>query len=109
MVAKIGLPIEEIKSLYGYERNPDLPLLIPSHLYCDPEHTRRGAWRGAFCALGVIHGFENSWGTFQTTISSIPRSNALRWSDAGTLCVQAGLKNMDGSDFGASTQPAATV
>lgn len=50
---------------YGYERNPDFPLLIPSHRYCDPEHTRRGAWRGAFCALGVIHGFENSWGPFQ--------------------------------------------
>jgi hypothetical protein len=49
---------------YGYERNPDLPLRIPSHEYCDPEHTRRGAWRGAFCALGVIHGFENSWGPF---------------------------------------------
>jgi hypothetical protein len=47
---------------YGYERNPDLPLLIPSHRYCDVEHTRRGAWRGVFCALGVIHGFENSWG-----------------------------------------------
>jgi hypothetical protein len=50
---------------YGYERNPDLPLLLPSHEYCDPEHTRRGAWRGAFCALGLIHGFENSWGPFQ--------------------------------------------
>ena len=50
---------------YGYERNPDLPLLIPSHRYCDPEHTRRGAWRGAFCGLNVIHGFDNSWGPFQ--------------------------------------------
>jgi len=49
---------------YGYERNPDLPLLVPSHRYCDAEHTRRGAWRGAFCALGIIHGFENSWGPF---------------------------------------------
>jgi len=47
---------------YGYERNPDLPLHLPGHAFCDPEHTRRGAWRGAFCALGVIHGFENSWG-----------------------------------------------
>jgi len=47
---------------YGYERNPDLPLHITSHRYCDSEHTRRGAWRGAFCALGVIHGFDNSWG-----------------------------------------------
>ncbi len=50
---------------YGYERNPGLPLLLPGHEHCDPEHTRRGAWRGAFCALGVIHGFENSWGPFQ--------------------------------------------
>jgi Protein of unknown function (DUF4038)/Domain of unknown function (DUF5060)/Putative collagen-binding domain of a collagenase len=50
---------------YGYERNPELELLLPNHRYCDPEHTRRGAWRGAFCALGIIHGFENSWGPFQ--------------------------------------------
>lgn len=50
---------------YGYEHNPDLPLLLPSHQYCDPEHTRRGGWRGAFCALGLIHGFDNSWGPFQ--------------------------------------------
>ena len=49
---------------YGYERNPDFPLLIPGHEFCDQEHTRRGAWRGVFCALGVIHGFENSWGPF---------------------------------------------
>lgn len=49
---------------YGYERNPDLPLEIPGHEFCGPEHTRRGAWRGAFSALGVIHGFENSWGPF---------------------------------------------
>ncbi len=49
---------------YGYERNPDLPLAFPYHDYCDPDHTRRGAWRGAFCGLGVIHGFENSWGPF---------------------------------------------
>ncbi len=49
---------------YGYERNPELPLAFPYHDHCDPEHTRRGAWRGAFCGLGVIHGFENSWGPF---------------------------------------------
>jgi hypothetical protein len=49
---------------YGYERNPDLPLNLPHHEFCDAEHTRRGAWRGAFCALPVIHGFENSWGPF---------------------------------------------
>jgi hypothetical protein len=49
---------------WGYERNPDLELLVPGHIYCDPEHTRRGAWRGAMCGLGVIHGFENTWGPF---------------------------------------------
>ncbi|MGH2559924.1 MAG: DUF4038 domain-containing protein [Thermomicrobiales bacterium] len=49
---------------YGYERNPDLPLLMPSHEWCNAEHTRRGAWRGAFRGLGVVHGFENSWGPF---------------------------------------------
>lgn len=47
---------------WGYERNPNFDLKIPGHLYCDAEHTRRGAWRGAFRALGIIHGFENSWG-----------------------------------------------
>ncbi len=49
---------------WGYERNESFPLLIPSHAYCDAEHTRRGAWRGAMSALGIIHGFENSWGPF---------------------------------------------
>lgn len=47
---------------WGYERNPQFELRMPSHRYCDPSHTRRGAWRGAFCGLGIIHGFENSWG-----------------------------------------------
>ena len=49
---------------WGYERNPEFPLLIPGHRFCGEEHSRRGAWRGAFCALGVIHGFDNSWGPF---------------------------------------------
>jgi hypothetical protein len=49
---------------WGYERNEAFPLLIPSHAYCDAEHTRRGAWRGAMSGLGIIHGFENSWGPF---------------------------------------------
>lgn len=47
---------------YGYERNPSLELKLPSHEHLDPEHTRRGVWRGAFCGIGVIHGFENTWG-----------------------------------------------
>jgi hypothetical protein len=53
-----------IFSEWGYERNPQMPNLAPHHAFCDPEHTRRGAWRGAFCAQGIIHGFENSWGIF---------------------------------------------
>lgn len=47
---------------WGYERNPEFDLLLPSHEFCDAAHTRRGAWRGAFRGMGVIHGFENSWG-----------------------------------------------
>jgi hypothetical protein len=47
---------------WGYERNPDFALLLPHHEHCDVDHTRRGAWRGAFSGLGLIHGFENSWG-----------------------------------------------
>jgi hypothetical protein len=47
---------------WGYERNPDFALNLPHHEHCDRDHTRRGAWRGAFCGLGIIHGFENSWG-----------------------------------------------
>jgi hypothetical protein len=47
---------------WGYERNPAFELLLPHHEHCDADHTRRGAWRGAFCGLGLIHGFENSWG-----------------------------------------------
>ena len=49
---------------WGYERNPSLHLKVPAHRYCDAEHTRRGAWRGAFCAVGIIHGFDNTWGPF---------------------------------------------
>jgi hypothetical protein len=54
-----------VLSEFGYERNPDFPLLVPLSLYCDLDHTRRAAWRGAFCGLGLIHGFENSWGPFE--------------------------------------------
>lgn len=59
-----GWPGSAVFAEWGYERNEAFPLLIPSHAYCDAEHTRRGAWRGAMCALGIIHGFENSWGPF---------------------------------------------
>lgn len=49
---------------WGYERNEAFPLVFPGHAYCDVGHTRRGAWRGAFQGMGLIHGFENSWGPF---------------------------------------------
>ncbi|HEU0164316.1 MAG TPA: DUF4038 domain-containing protein [Thermomicrobiales bacterium] len=58
-------PGTAVFSEYGYEFNPDLPPLMLGHQYCGPDHTRRGAWRGAFRSLGVVHGFENSWGPFQ--------------------------------------------
>jgi hypothetical protein len=57
-----GWPGAAVFAEYGYERNPDLPITFPAFEYCDGNHTRRGAWRGAFCAMGVIDGFENSWG-----------------------------------------------
>ena len=47
---------------FGYERNPSFTLKLPSHEFCDRDHSRRSIWRGAFCGLCVIHGFENSWG-----------------------------------------------
>jgi hypothetical protein len=47
---------------WGYERNPRFQLRMPGHRYCDVDHTRRGAWRGVFSGMGIIHGFENSWG-----------------------------------------------
>src|SRR4029450_10741155 len=42
--------------------SPELENAFPFHNNCTVDHTRRGAWRGAFCGLGVIHGWENSWG-----------------------------------------------
>ena len=62
---------------FGYERNPDFQLLIPHHEFCDPEHTRRGAWRGAFCGMGVIHGFENTWGPWMRLDEDQPGLEAL--------------------------------
>ena len=62
---------------WGYERNPEFPLNVPGHEFCDPDHTRRGAWRGAFRALGLIHGFENSWGPWQALDRDQPGLAAL--------------------------------
>lgn len=60
--ALAGWPGSAILAEWGYERNPAFDLNLPHHEFCDQDHTRRGAWRGAFRALGIIHGFENSWG-----------------------------------------------
>ncbi len=57
---------------WGYEVNPNLPLLIPAHQYCDADHTRRGAWRGTFRGLGLIHGFDNSWGMHAILDQDLP-------------------------------------
>ena len=56
-----GWPGSAVFAEWGYERNPELELKLPSHEFCDRGHTRRGAWRGTFSGLGIIHGFENSW------------------------------------------------
>jgi hypothetical protein len=47
---------------WGYERDPTYKLKLPSHEFCDRNHTRRSAWRGISCGLGIIAGFEHSWG-----------------------------------------------
>ncbi len=57
-------PGSAVLAEWGYEFNPDLPPIMLGHEFCDADHTRRGAWRGAMRGLGIIHGFENSWGPF---------------------------------------------
>lgn len=47
---------------WGYEREPAYTSKFPSHEFCDRNHTRRSAWRGVSCGLGIIAGFEHSWG-----------------------------------------------
>ncbi len=62
--ALTGWPGSKVLAEWGYEFNPDLPPMMLGHRWCDADHTRRGAWRGAMRAMGIIHGFENSWGPF---------------------------------------------
>jgi hypothetical protein len=49
---------------YGYETSPELADIMPGHGHLDPDHTRRGAWRGAFCGVGVVAGFHQQWWGF---------------------------------------------
>ena len=57
---------------WGYERNPDYELKLPIHEFCDRNHTRRSAWRGVFSGLGIIAGFENSWGPWMDLENDLP-------------------------------------
>lgn len=57
---------------WGYERNPDYELKLPSHEFCDRSHTRRSAWRGIFSGMGIIAGFENSWGPWMDLETDLP-------------------------------------
>ena len=59
-----GWPDSAIFAEYGYERNPDLKLSLPPFHFLDQDHTRRGAWRGAFSGLCVMNGFENTWAPY---------------------------------------------
>lgn len=62
--ALAGWPGSAMNAEYGYETDPGLRDIIPIHQWLDPEHTRRGAWRSAFRALGVTAGFHQSWWGF---------------------------------------------
>lgn len=57
---------------WGYEREPAYENLMPSHAFCDADHTRRGAWRGAMCDMGIIHGFEHTWGPWMDLATDQP-------------------------------------
>lgn len=57
---------------WGYERNPSYKLKLPSHEFCDRNHTRRSAWRGVFCGMGIVAGFENSWGPWMDLVTDLP-------------------------------------
>ena len=62
---------------WGYERNPEFGLRVPGHLHCDEDHTRRGGWRAVFRGMGIIHGFENSWGPWALLDEDQPGVHAL--------------------------------
>lgn len=57
-----GWPGSVVLAEWGYERDPAIPITFPAFEFTDLEHNRRGAWRGAFSGVGIISGFERSWG-----------------------------------------------
>lgn len=66
---------------YGYEANMDLERAFAYHDGMTPAHTRRGAWRGSFLCLGVITGFENTWGPWAILDADQPgMAGFLHWA-----------------------------
>ncbi len=59
-----GWPGSAMLVEYGYERSLEVDCLPPWHQYLFVDHTRRGAWRGAFCGLCVGNGFAFTWGPY---------------------------------------------
>ena len=57
-------PGSAVLAEWGYEFAEDLPPIMLGHRWCGPDHTRRGAWRGVFAGLGIVHGFHYSWGPY---------------------------------------------
>jgi hypothetical protein len=67
-----GWPGSKIFAEWGYERNPDFPLKLAHHEFCDRNHTRRSAWRGVMMGMGIINGQENSWGPWMLLEEDLP-------------------------------------
>ena len=67
-----------VLSEYGYERDPASDTLPPGHAHLTADHTRRGAWRGAFMGVCVFSGFDNTWGPVLTVEPDCPGAGQLR-------------------------------
>ncbi|MFQ6098757.1 MAG: putative collagen-binding domain-containing protein, partial [Armatimonadota bacterium] len=67
-----GWPGSAVFMEYGYERDPEVDCLPGSHRHLFVDHTRRGAWRGAMCGLGVGNGFDWTWGPVMIVDRDMP-------------------------------------
>lgn len=67
-----GWPGSAILAEWGYEVPKGVEPLFPYHAHCDRDHTRRGAWRAVFSGLGIIHGFEYTWGPLCVLDKDLP-------------------------------------
>lgn len=50
---------------FGYEAAGNL-YTVDVHERFDHNHTRRGQWRAGFSGYPVVHGFNNTWGSYMT-------------------------------------------